>query len=403
MGLLMGYLFTFFVAKYYGAATYGLISLCFSLFLFAGIMGRLGLDVNIVKFYASPTNQNDTGLFYKALIKCFIASSFLAAMLFLLKDYIVLDIFKKPQLDPYIIWTVLAIPLWSCTMLCAGLLRAKKNNKWFAFLNNPGRFTFTVLFFLLLWAIVDSPLNAIRAHFFGVAFLFILSFILAIRSLKSYSLRSEQNSWKFLKEALPMMLSSTILVLLGWLDTFVLGIYETDDMIGIYNVALKIATITSFALQAINSILAPKLASSQDESDQKQFHKLIHFTTRLNFFTTLIIVVMIILLHKWILNIFGPEFISGSYILIILCIGQLINSMSGSVGIIMQMTGHQKAYQNIVLIALVLNIVLNFTLIPKYSILGAAIATVVSISSWNIIGAIYLKRKLNIESYYNPF
>jgi len=77
--------------------------------------------------------------------------------------------------------------------------------------------------------------------------------------------------------------------------------------------------------------------------------------------------------------------------------------MSGSVGVIMQMTGHQKVYQNIVLIALILNIVLNFTLIPLYGILGAAIATVVSISSWNIIGAVYLKQKLNIRSYYSPF
>ncbi len=403
IGLFMGYFFTFLVAKYYGAATLGLISLCFSIFLFAGIMGRLGLDINLVRYYSTEANLNDTGLFYRVLLKSFLGSSIIALIVFLLKDYIIYDIFRKPQLEPYFIWAVLAVPMWSGTLVCAGLLRARKKNKWFAFLNNPGRFTFTVLFFLILWAFADSPINAIKAHFFGISTLFALSFYLSARSLQKISLWTTQNSWAFLKEALPMMLSSTILVLLGWLDTFVLGIYESVDQIGIYNVALKVATLTSFTLQAINSILAPKLASSHNEGNKKQFHKLIHFTTRLNFFSTLLIVSAIIIFREWILGIFGTEFISGVTILIILCIGQLINSMSGSVGVIMQMTGHQKVYQNIVLIALILNIVLNFTLIPLYGIFGAAIATVVSISSWNLIGAIYLKQKLNIRSYYSPF
>jgi len=257
IGLFMGYLFTFLVAKYYGAATLGLISLCFSIFLFAGIMGRLGLDTNLVRYYSTEANLNDTGLFYKVLLKSFLGSSIIAIILFLLKDYIIYDIFGKPQLEPYFIWTVLAIPMWSGTLVCAGLLRARKNNRWFAFLNNPGRFSFTVLFFMILWAIADSPINAIKAHFIGIGALFVLSFYLAAQSLKKISFDSVQNSWVFLREALPMMLSSTILVLLGWLDTFVLGIYDSVDKIGIYNVALKVATLTSFTLQAINSILAP--------------------------------------------------------------------------------------------------------------------------------------------------
>ncbi|MBT8180207.1 MAG: oligosaccharide flippase family protein [Eudoraea sp.] len=403
IGLFLGYLFTFLVAKYYGAGTLGLISLCFSLFLFAGIMGRLGLDINLVRYYSTTANLSDTGLFYRVLLKSFIGSSIIALIIFFLRDYIIYDIFKKPQLEPYFIWTVLAIPMWSGTLVCAGLLRARKSNKWFAFLNNPGRFTFTVLFFLILWAIADSPINAIKAHFFGISTLFVLSFYLSARSFQKISLNTVQNTWAFLREALPMMLSSTILVLLGWLDTFVLGIYESADNIGIYNVALKVATLTSFTLQAINSILAPKLARSHNDANQEQFHKLIQFTTRLNFFSTLVIVSVILIFREWILSIFGAEFIAGANIVIILCIGQLINSMSGSVGVIMQMTGHQNVYQNIVLIALIINIILNFTLVPIYGVLGAAIATVVSISSWNLIGAIYLKQKLNIRSYYSPF
>ncbi|RZV58233.1 MAG: flippase, partial [Flavobacteriaceae bacterium] len=86
-----------------------------------------------------------------------------------------------------------------------------------------------------------------------------------------------------------------------------------------------------------------------------------------------------------------------------LCLGQLINAMSGSIGEIMLMTGRQIPYQNIMLVALILNIVLNFTLIPLYGILGAAVATAISIAFWNISGAVYLKSKIGVESFYNPF
>jgi len=402
-GLLFGYVFALFITRQYGAGVYGLVTLCFSLFLFISIFGRLGIDINLVKFYSNETNQKETGLFYRVLIKSIIVSSLLAACLYMFKDILVFKLFKKPLLEPYIIWIVLAIPCWSTTLICSGLLRAKKLNNWFAFLNNPGRFAFSLIAIVILWSIADNPLNAIKSHFYGVFFLAILSIIISIKTLKKISFKTNENSWVFLKDAFPMMLSSTMLIFLGWLDTFILGIYESEETIGIYGIALKFAVLTSFVLQAINSILAPKLANSYTTNDMDLFKKLIQFATKLNFFLTLIIVTIIVVFRKLLLGIYGEEFVAGSIFLTVLCIGQLVNSMSGSVGVIMQMTGHQKAYQNIVFVALIINLILNFTLIPIYGGLGAAIATVISISTWNIAGAIYIKLKLNIASYYNPF
>jgi len=102
------------------------------------------------------------------------------------------------------------------------------------------------------------------------------------------------------------------------------------------------------------------------------------------------------------LGIFGDEFIAGSVVLIILLIGRFINSFSGSTGLILQMTGHQKVYRDIVAVALILNIVLNLILTPLYGYVGTAVATVISIAVWNIWAAVYIKRKLHIESYFNP-
>ena len=96
----------------------------------------------------------------------------------------------------------------------------------------------------------------------------------------------------------------------------------------------------------------------------------------------------------------GSEFINAKYVLLILLIGKLVDSISGSVGVILQMTGHQKVFQNIVFIALILNILLNLLLIPIYGIEGAAISSTCSIIFWNISSVMYVRRKFGIWSFF---
>lgn len=399
-GLIAGYIFTYLIAKNFGAATNGLVALSFTMLLCVGIFGRLGIDINVVRYYAIVKNTHDKGLFYKLLLLSFLLSSVLSLMLYVFRDLFIINIFNKPQLEPYFFWVVLTIPLWSIVLICGGLFRAKKQNIWFAFLDSPGRFILSLLAFILLLYISDSALTPIKAHFFGVLFLAIIAVIKATQALNGVSFVTTSKTVDFLKESYPMMISGAILIFLGWADTFVLGIYETDSVIGVYNVTLKIAALTSFSLHALNSILAPKIAKSYQNNEEDNYKKMIAFATRVNFFITLIIVTLIICFRKFVLGLFGDEFLSGATILIILCVGQFVNSLSGSVGIILQMTRQQKVYQNIVMVALSLNIILNLILTPNYGAIGAAVATVVSISFWNITGAIYLKRKLNIISYF---
>jgi O-antigen/teichoic acid export membrane protein len=152
-------------------------------------------------------------------------------------------------------------------------------------------------------------------------------------------------------------------------------------------------------LQAINSILAPKIASSYI-SDKENVQKIINFSTRANFLITIALGAFIIVFNQFILGLFGEEFKSGKIVLIILCLGQIINSISGSVGIILQMIGKQVVQQNFVLIALIINIILTLILTPRYGGVGAAISTVISMAFWNLGCAIYLKMKMGIKTYF---
>ena len=102
-----------------------------------------------------------------------------------------------------------------------------------------------------------------------------------------------------------------------------------ESSVGIYNVALKIATLTSITLIAINSIGAPKFAEFYAKRDIVGLQRIVNQINRLVFWTSLPILLISVLFPEFILSIFGNEFKIAAWSLIILCIGQFINAASG--------------------------------------------------------------------------
>jgi O-antigen/teichoic acid export membrane protein len=74
-------------------------------------------------------------------------------------------------------------------------------------------------------------------------------------------------------------------------------------------------------------------------------------------------------------------------------IGQLLASFFGVSAIYLNMTGRQSVFQVVLVIAVLVNLILNIILIPMYSITGAAIAFVSSLLFWNIVTAIIIYKK----------
>ena len=106
---------------------------------------------------------------------------------------------------------------------------------------------------------------------------------------------------------------------------------------------------------------------------------------------------------EWVLGFSGESFVVGVSTLLILLAGRFYSSICGSVGSILQMTGNQHLFQNILLVAAIVNVVLNYLLIPIYGITGAAIASFICVVFWNTIMVLVVKKKFGFYSVYIPF
>ena len=184
--------------------------------------------------------------------------------------------------------------------------------------------------------------------------------------------------------ALPLLFNDSAFVILSQTDTIMTGAILGSFQVGIYSAAFKTAAGTSFILAGVNAIAAPMFATLHAQGDYEGLQKLTATVARWMFYPTLAFALLLLLSGDRVLGLFGEEFIAARWSMSILILGQLVNVGAGSVGYLMQMTGHQKESAFVMGCSAILNLILNAILIPTIGIIGAAIATATTMALWNI-------------------
>lgn len=203
---------------------------------------------------------------------------------------------------------------------------------------------------------------------------------------------------EWLRVAVPLFLIAGMQILITRLDIIMLGGVIGREQAGIYAAASRISDVVVFALASANSIVAPMIAGMYAKNDMQGLQKVMTSLAKGIFIFTIPLVVFIGIMGTTILGIFGPAYQAAYVPLIILVIGQMINALSGPVGFLMGMTGHQQQSLYIFSVATVLNIVLNLILIPSHGMFGAALATGITTVLWNVAMLTFVRRRLGIDS-----
>jgi O-antigen/teichoic acid export membrane protein len=254
-----------------------------------------------------------------------------------------------------------------------------------------------------LFCLIGNSLKAWYAMTVNVISVFCVAVIGTIflhKLLPNEVLRTQPffSNKQWLKVSLPLLLVAGMSVILKRTDIVMIGFFLGADDAGIYGVASQISNLVVFALMAINTILGPMISELYHTRQKQQLQKIITLAARSIFVFTLVMSLILIIFGKFVLGLFGLVFISAYIPLLVLLAGQIINSLAGSVGLIMSMSGNQNLMGVAVSISVAINIILNLALIPVFGLLGAAVATVISTSMWKISMLIFLKRRIGINS-----
>ena len=203
---------------------------------------------------------------------------------------------------------------------------------------------------------------------------------------------------RWTRSLLPFLLISSTHVINARTDILMLGTLSSPEASGIYTVASRGASFITFVLVAVNMPLGPAISRLYSRGDLKTLQQTVQKSTRVVFLASLPMAVILILFNQWFLLLFGSEFLQGGRALVILCCAQLVNALAGSVGTILDMTGHERDSAMGIGISAAINIALNAVLIPRYGLEGAAIATASSIVFWNVFLLFFVHKRVGISS-----
>ncbi len=186
--------------------------------------------------------------------------------------------------------------------------------------------------------------------------------------------------------------------LLNQIDVILLGILGSATQAAHFAAAWRLASLVPFGLVAIVTVSGPLIASAHHRGEMTELARIATLNARFSTLFAIAMAVLLALLGRPALGLFGPGFADAYPALMVLLAGGLVNSFTGSVGYLLIMTGHQRGALVIMAFALGLSVVANILLIPRLGATGAAIASSLALATWNLVMAIYVRRRIGIDA-----
>jgi len=204
---------------------------------------------------------------------------------------------------------------------------------------------------------------------------------------------------KWLRSALPLLGVGLMVIINRRIDIIMLGFFANASDIGIYRVAQRGAEILLVGVMAVDAELNPIVARELDKGEKKGLQKIITKSIWSSLFITLPLALLFIFGGKPLISfIYGDVYAPAAVPLAILSLGYLSLCFLGRGNVILTMGRFETFTLLAVGIGAGLNVALNFILIPKYGINGAAAATAVSIAVRMMVEAYYAHKHTGIDT-----
>ncbi|WP_075721215.1 lipopolysaccharide biosynthesis protein [Roseburia sp. 499] len=198
-------------------------------------------------------------------------------------------------------------------------------------------------------------------------------------------LEARKKAKEVIKYALPILIISFGALILLEMDTLMIGMLGDKEDIALYSIAKKIVSKAVSVNDAFCAGVIVTFAVITPENvleKEREYKKLIKENTLL---TLIITIGMIVLGPVLITYMYGLEYQYASVLLLMLMPYYIITALSHFFASIMDFQSMAKERSYYFWITIVINFVLNFTLIPRWNSVGATIATIVSVIPYAVL------------------
>lgn len=401
----LGFFFKVFVAQTVGAEALGIVSLMMMMLGVFGVVFNFGLNQSMIKHISGFLGGGkDVRIVYSTGFRLVTFFALLGSgVLFVFSEYLALEVFNS---------AVAVFPFQlTAVALFFNLIQLffRSCSKGHQRMENPAIANVTEKASKLVMAVL---LVYLGFGVFGPVYSIVLSIV--VGSVVSYVLFTRVDRFAFfgfdkkiakmlLKFGVPVAVAGMSGMVLGWVDSFFVGVLMNVENVGFYSAAVSLYTFLGSLVGGFSGALFPSFSEIKARKEVKMLRAVLNRSLRYVFYLMFPASIGLFMLAEPVIRIiFGSEFYPAILPLQILVFGSLFLALSKVCTSFITGTGYPKTYTKYMVLSGVLNTILNVVLIPVYGLLGAAMATTVSLFILFALCLIFVYKKVGFDLGYVP-
>lgn len=405
LGVLIGFVnVSILYPRFLTTAQIGVITLLVSWGSLFAQFGTLGFTGATIRFfpYFRHREKGHQGFFLIMMMVFLIGSVLLSLLVLIMQDWIVRQAGPDSLLSSY---THLLIP-YSIFMLLFLMLdvynRSLYNATTGTLLNETvSRLLVMILLYPLIvaWIGFDTYVDLyVLARALLVVFLLVFLFYKKDISLRpDFSLLTPKMRKNMLSLSVFSLLTGFSAIAVMRIDAIMIGGFVSESAVGIYITTFYYGTLVSLPSRALKGI-APTLVSDAFKENKLDVVADIYRKSSI----TQMIAGCYLMLGIWanidnVFEILTEEFLPGKYVIFYIALMNLVKMMAGNNELIIGYSRYYRFNTYSMLSWLILIILTNWWLLPLMGLVGAALASLISVVAVNLLRGWYLYHKFSFQ------
>ena len=368
----------------------GIYTLVFTIYMFGMQFAAFGIGAALTKYVAEFNGELEKIREYvsSGIIGSSVTGFLIGIILFTLSKTISINIFNIPEMSLLLQITALCFPFIAINKAVIGSLNGFRSMKNFAFLNIALN---TSILIVSIFMVISLNMNVVGAVLGFVLPTIIIGFI-SIIFVHSYLMVPEMSFLKNdnLRDVLHfgfyVVLGNSIGYIYTHIDSIMIGYYLNETEVGYYAISAMFIQGITLIPSAIQRVTSPMIARSYAKKEYDSIHNLLKSITLKVFLISFMISLFLAIFGKTlIITIFDNVFLPAYFPMLILLAGYTIYSMFMSIGTFYSSIGRVQLSYKIALFSAILSIITNALFIPRFGIIGAAMATSITLIVLSIV------------------
>ncbi len=408
LGMLFDILIKRVLTSYLSPADFGTYSLALTVISITGAVATLGLNEGVPRYIAFFRGSHEEQKIHELIISA-IMMGLIAGLLAMLVSPVLFEHLAGKGFDvqgkilSVVKILIFAVPFTILLNLTVAIYRGFDRtsvNMYFYNIIRP--------ISLLIFA---SGAVFLGASLRGVVFSDVLSMVLTFGIMSVYFIRKppfkpelnlkfSEPTRQLIRYSFPLLISATLINLMTWTDTIILGYFKSTEVVGIYSAVYPLVGFLTMIINSMGYVYIPVTSKLWGENKTHLIGPIYQTMTKWCFMLTFPIFALMFLYPEFLLTkIYGAQYAIGAPVLRILALGFVTNSYLGFRYHTIIASGDSDFLMRCSVASAGINALLNFTLVPQFGMVGAATASAISFASIEVLMTLRLWKKQSMHPF----